>query len=122
MKSNRPVYLNLFRIRQPLPAIVSFLHRLSGVFLFLSIPLLLIVFEASLAGPDTFVATLSHPLVKFALFMLLAAYFYHFFAGLRFLLLDLGWGVALAPARRASRAVLIAAALCAIFLGAWLWG
>ncbi|MDP1680391.1 MAG: succinate dehydrogenase, cytochrome b556 subunit [Burkholderiales bacterium] len=121
MKSNRPVYLDLRRIRQPLPAIVSFLHRVSGAFLFLGIPLLLIAFEASLAGPDSFVATLGHPLIKLALFILLAAYFYHFFAGLRFLLLDLGWGVALAQARRASWAVLLAAAVCAATLGAWLW-
>ncbi|MEK6662623.1 MAG: succinate dehydrogenase, cytochrome b556 subunit [Pseudomonadota bacterium] len=121
MKSNRPVYLNLRHIRQPLPAIVSFLHRVSGAFLFLGIPLLLIVFEASLAGQDSFVAMLNNPLIKFALFTLLTAYFYHFFAGLRFLLLDLGWGVALAQARRASCAVLLAAAFCAATLGAWLW-
>lgn len=121
MKSSRPVYLDLRRIRQPLPAIVSFLHRVSGAFLFLGIPLLLTVFEASLAGRDSFAATLGNPLIKFALFTLLAAYFYHFFAGLRFLLLDLGWGAALAQAHRASRAVLLAAAFCAAALGAWLW-
>lgn len=121
MKSNRPVYLNLRHIRQPLPAIVSFLHRVSGAFLFLGIPLLLIVFEASLAGQDSFVAALGNPLIKFALFTLLTAYFYHFFAGLRFLLLDLGWGVALTQARRTSWAVLMAAAFCAASLGAWLW-
>lgn len=121
MKSNRPIYLDLLRIRQPLPAIVSFLHRLSGAFLFLCIPLLLIVFESSLMGPDSFAATLGNPLIKFALFSLLAAYFYHFFAGLRFLLLDLGWGVALAQARRASLAVLVAAACGAAALGTWLW-
>ncbi|MBT9613222.1 MAG: succinate dehydrogenase, cytochrome b556 subunit [Burkholderiales bacterium] len=121
MKSNRPIYLDLLRIRQPLPALVSFLHRVSGAFLFLSLPLLLAVFEASLAGPDSFVSMLSHPMIKFALFTLLAVYFYHFFAGLRFLLLDLGWGVALAQARRASWAVFVAAAFCAAVLGAWLW-
>ena len=121
MKSNRPVYLDLLHIRQPLPAIVSLLHRVSGALLFLCIPLLLIVFEASLASQDSFVATFSNPLIKFALFILLAAYFYHFFAGLRFLLLDLGWGVALAQARRASLAVLVTAACVVAALGAWLW-
>lgn len=121
MKSNRPIYLDLFRIRQPIPAIVSFLHRISGAFLFLSIPLLLAVFEASLAGPDAFDAMLRQPLLKFALFGLLAAFFYHCFAGLRFLLLDLGWGAALASARRASWAVLLAASCSALLLGTWLW-
>lgn len=121
MKSNRPVYLDLRRIRQPVTAIVSFLHRVSGAFLFLCIPFFLAVFEASLAGPDSFAATLGNPLIKFALFILLAAYFYHFFAGLRFLLLDLGWGAALAQAHRTSWAVLAAAACGAAALGAWLW-
>ena len=49
----RPVYLNLFAIRQPLPAVVSFLHRVSGALLFLiGIPLLLWVSaaRARLAG------------------------------------------------------------------------
>ena len=121
MKFKRPVYLNLFRIRQPVPAIVSFLHRLSGAFLFLSLPLLLIVFEASLAGRDSYETALANPLIKFALFSLLAAYFYHFFAGFRFLLLDLGWGVALSQARRASWAVVIAAVCSTVALGVWLW-
>jgi hypothetical protein len=31
----RPVYLDLLHIRQPLPAVVSILHRISGVLLFL---------------------------------------------------------------------------------------
>ena len=36
----RPVYLNLFQIRLPLPGIVSILHRISGAALFLvGIPL-----------------------------------------------------------------------------------
>ena len=38
----RPVYLDLPRIRLPLPGIVSILHRVSGALLFLAgIPLLL---------------------------------------------------------------------------------
>ena len=38
----RPVYLDLVRIRLPLPGIVSILHRVSGAVLFLfGIPLLL---------------------------------------------------------------------------------
>ncbi len=38
----RPVYLNLPRIRLPLPGIVSILHRVSGAVLFLfAIPVLL---------------------------------------------------------------------------------
>ncbi len=40
MLKQRPVYLNLVRIRLPLPGIVSILHRVSGALLFLvGIPL-----------------------------------------------------------------------------------
>ena len=121
MKSNRPIYLNLRQIRQPLPAIISFLHRLSGAVLFLGLPFLLIVFEASLSGPDAFEQMLNNPATRLGLYCLLAAYFYHCFAGLRFLLMDVGWGVALTPARRASWMVLLAAASSAFALGVWLW-
>lgn len=79
------------------------------------------VFEASLAGPISFESTLANPAIKFGLFVLLTAYFYHVFAGLRFLLLDLGWGTALATARRASWAVVVAAIISAALLGAGLW-
>ena len=51
----RPVYLNLLEIRQPLPAIVSILHRVSGALLFLvGIPVLLWGVHASLASPEAY--------------------------------------------------------------------
>src|SRR5258706_15149904 len=49
----RPVYLNLFAIRMPLPAVVSILHRTSGALLFLvGIPLVLCVVQRALASPE----------------------------------------------------------------------
>jgi hypothetical protein len=51
----RPVYLNLFAIRQPIPAIVSILHRVSGALLFLvGIPLGLWALQTSLLSPEGF--------------------------------------------------------------------
>jgi len=35
MSTARPKFLNLFLIRQPVPAVVSVLHRASGAILFL---------------------------------------------------------------------------------------
>ena len=47
----RPIYLNLLAIRQPIPAIVSILHRVSGALLFLvGLPLGLWSLQASLAN------------------------------------------------------------------------
>jgi succinate dehydrogenase / fumarate reductase cytochrome b subunit len=70
----RPVYLNLFAIRQPLPAIVSILHRISGALLFLiGIPLLLWVVQRALASPDAWAqmrTALGHPVAKLTLLVL----------------------------------------------------
>ena len=67
-RPSRPVYLNLLAIRQPLPAIVSILHRISGVLLFVAgIPLALWGLDASLRSPDAYAAftgAMSHPLGK----------------------------------------------------------
>ena len=38
---HRPVFLEIPNIRLPIPGIVSILHRISGVILFVSLPLLL---------------------------------------------------------------------------------
>ena len=121
MKTDRPIYLDLHRIRQPLPAVVSLLHRLSGALLFLLIPFVLSVFEASLSGQAGFGSVLSSLWVKVMLFGVLAAFFYHLFAGLRFLLLDMGWGVALTSSRRAAWLVVAASIMSTLVLGAWLW-
>jgi succinate dehydrogenase / fumarate reductase cytochrome b subunit len=118
MKRARPIHLNLFLIRQPLPALVSIGHRVSGTLLFLGIPILLLTLQSLLAGTTEL---MTRPLFRFALFVVLAAYAFHFFAGLRFLLLDLHWGVELRSTRRAATVVSIAAAVSIVLLGVWLW-
>lgn len=121
MKQTRPIYLDLRRIHQPLPAIISLLHRMSGVLLFLAIPLLLTLFQTSLANPEGFTSLQNSLGLKITLFILLAAYSYHLFAGLRFLLLDLHWGLSLHSARRSAWIVAISSILIAALIGLWLW-
>jgi len=121
MKQTRPVYLDLRHIRQPLPALISIAHRISGVLLFLSVPVLLNLWQASLASPDSFRAMQDSLGLKLVLFFFCAAYAYHLLAGLRFLLLDLHWGLSLKSARLSSWAVLGSFLLSAILLGIWLW-
>ena len=49
----RPVYLNLFAIRMPLPAVVSILHRASGALLFaIGIPLALCAVQNALVSQE----------------------------------------------------------------------
>jgi succinate dehydrogenase / fumarate reductase cytochrome b subunit len=121
----RPVYLDLVRIRLPLPGIVSILHRLSGAALFLvGIPLLLLGLRSSLASPEAFAqleAAFSQPLVKLVLIGLIWAYLHHFCAGIRFLLLDVQRGIELAPARRSSVAVLVVSLALTLMIGVRLW-
>ena len=52
MANRRPKYLNLFRIKLPLPGVVSFLHRVSGALLFVAIPLFLAVFQLTLDSAE----------------------------------------------------------------------
>jgi succinate dehydrogenase / fumarate reductase cytochrome b subunit len=125
MLKQRPVYLNLVQIRLPLPGIVSFLHRVSGALLFLlGIPLLLCGVAASLESPESYAqvkAAFAHPLAKLVLIGFLWAYLHHFFAGIRFLLLDMLKGIELASARRSSVAVLAASLALTLIIGARLW-
>ena len=121
----RPVYLNLVRIRLPLPGIVSILHRISGAALFLfAIPLVLFAMQTSVesaAGFASLQSMFANPLCKLVLVGLLWAYLDHFFAGIRFLLLDLHVGDDLAPARQSSVAVLGASLALTLIIAVRLW-
>jgi succinate dehydrogenase / fumarate reductase, cytochrome b subunit len=125
MVKQRPVYLNLVRIRLPLPGIVSILHRVSGAALFfVGIPLLLAGVAESLASPEAYAdlkAALANPLAKIVLIGLLWAYLHHFCAGIRYLLLDLLKGIELGPARRSSAIVIVTSLALTLIIGARLW-
>jgi succinate dehydrogenase / fumarate reductase cytochrome b subunit len=121
----RPVYLDLPKIRLPVPGIVSILHRISGVLLFLvGIPLLLAGVGMSLASPESFAqlrGALAHPLSKLVLLVLAWGYIHHFCAGIRFLLLDVHRGIELAGARRTSVIVLAVSLALTFAVGVRLW-
>jgi succinate dehydrogenase / fumarate reductase, cytochrome b subunit len=121
----RPVYLDLPKIRLPLPGFVSILHRISGTLLFLAgIPLLLAGVGMSLASPESYARlrdVLAHPLSKLVLLGLAWSYLHHFCAGIRFLLLDVHKGIELADARRSSVVVLVVSLALTAVVGARLW-
>jgi succinate dehydrogenase / fumarate reductase cytochrome b subunit len=124
MDKKRPKHLDLMKIRLPLPGWVSILHRISGAVLFLFIPFLLWLLQVSLGSAETyavFKSALASPLVKFVLLGLLWTFLHHFFAGVRYLALDLQLGVELTPARASSTAVLIVSIMLTLLIGVWLW-
>jgi succinate dehydrogenase / fumarate reductase cytochrome b subunit len=123
-KRNRPKNLNLLTIRLPIPALVSIMHRVSGAFLFMLLPLLLWVLHHSLANPTAYQLAqvfLKHPLAKLICLAVTWAYLHHACAGIRHLALDAHYGLRLNYARATSRAVLIISGLLTLRMGIWLW-
>ncbi|MBF1293200.1 MAG: succinate dehydrogenase, cytochrome b556 subunit [Neisseria sp.] len=120
----RPVFLEIPNIRLPIPGIVSILHRISGVGLFIMLPVLLYLLSGTLSREsafETYRAIVSNPLVKLILIGVLWAYLHHFFAGIRFLFLDAHKGLELNTARNTAKSVFIAALVLTVVLGALLW-
>ena len=82
--------------RLPLAGIVSILHRISGMLMFLLLPFVLYLMDKSLTSEisfEYFKGYVSHPLVKLAILGLVWAYLHHFSAGVRHLLMDLHMGL-----------------------------
>ncbi|WP_456404617.1 succinate dehydrogenase, cytochrome b556 subunit [Thiolapillus sp.] len=119
---SRPVFLNLLQIRLPVAGIMSIAHRAAGVLLFMAIPFLVALMSAALSGQDGFLRVqeqLGQPLVKVMLFLLLWALGHHFFAGIRYLLIDVHVGVQAPWFRQTAWAVLLVSPVAALLL---LWG
>lgn len=107
-----------------MPGIISIMHRISGAVLFLLIPLLLWLFQASLESAATFAefrGVVAHPLMKLLLIGLLWGYLHHMLAGLRHLFLDLHIGVELEAARLTSMITLVAGIVLTLVVGVALW-
>jgi succinate dehydrogenase / fumarate reductase cytochrome b subunit len=124
IKKERPKHLDLLVIKQPLPAIASILHRVSGAGLFLMLPVLIWLLQLSLESQqsfETFRTVVGHPLAKLVLTGLLWAYLHHFCMGIRILLLDMNMGADLGPARASTKAVLVISLALTVILGVKLW-
>ncbi len=94
--NKRPKHLNLVKIKMPVSAVVSILHRVSGIILFLSIPYVVWLFSTSVRsvyGYTEALTILNSGYGKLASILLLWAITHHFYAGLRFLILDLDIGI-----------------------------
>jgi len=105
----RPKNLNLFTIRLPINAVVSIMHRASGMVLFLMLPAVLWVLQQSLASEARYqhiASGLHHWAFKLMLIGVAWAFFHHFFAGIRHLAMDVHWMTSLQKARFSSRVVL----------------
>ena len=120
----RPVNLALTTMTFPITAIISILHRASGVILFLFIPALLCILSCSLESPDGFAsvqALFANVYVKILLWGVLAALLFHLLAGLRHLVMDLGWCEKLSTAKLTATIVFLLFAIGVVVMGVSLW-
>jgi len=123
-RSPRPRNLDLWTVRFPVPAVLSILHRGSGLLLVLAIPWLAWMLERSVSGPEGFRAVVDHLAsgpARLALVLVAWALAHHLFAGIRYLLIDLDIGVERRRAR-ASAWLVNAAGVAVLILAAGRWG
>jgi succinate dehydrogenase / fumarate reductase cytochrome b subunit len=114
--------ISIYKWRAPMLASIA--HRASGVALVLFVPFYLWVLHGMTGSPENFeqaVALLHSDFGRLTLWMVGSALVYHFFNGIRFLLLDAGWGESHAMLRLSARLVLTIVALAALIFGILLW-
>jgi succinate dehydrogenase / fumarate reductase, cytochrome b subunit len=123
-KKQRPKNLDLFTIRLPVNAVVSIMHRASGVVLFLIQPVLLWALYLSLSSEQGYAAVtakLHQWPFKLLMTVLAAAFFHHFYAGILHLAMDVHWMTTLQKARFSSRVVLWLVAVTMLFVSWAIW-
>jgi succinate dehydrogenase / fumarate reductase cytochrome b subunit len=115
--SNRPLSPHLQIYRLPLVALLSILHRATGVALVGGALLLVYWLGSAAYGPAAYErasALLGSFLGRLVLLGFTAALYYHLCNGIRHLFWDVGRGYDLATANRSGRLVIAAAALLTV--------
>lgn len=124
MKQKRPINLDLTSLSYPPMAIASILHRISGLILFLLFPVMLYWLHLSLHSEASFHAlqlNLATPYSKLIRWIFTTALIYHALAGIRHLVMDMGFGEGLHAGRKSAVAVLFLAVILTILSGIWIW-
>lgn len=120
----RPKNLNLMTIRFPVNAMVSIMHRMSGVALFLVLPFLVGAMQYSLQNEQQYeqlAAWLTAPVFKLLFIALAWAFFHHFYAGFRHLAMDAHKMTSLPQARTTSRVVMGCTLISVMIFSYWVW-
>ncbi|MBK2026597.1 succinate dehydrogenase, cytochrome b556 subunit [Allofrancisella guangzhouensis] len=108
----------------PITAISSILHRVTGVILIVAIPLVVVGMNYSLAGPNGYeqvVLALTKGWGSLFFWVFLSALTYHVYAGIRHMIMDVGFGESMTIAKLTSTITIIFGILSAIFWGCFLW-
>jgi succinate dehydrogenase / fumarate reductase cytochrome b subunit len=136
LAKKRPEFrnINAFRdlptYRLPAPGFVSILHRISGVLMFVLLPLVIWLFDTSVSSEISF-ARFRHAfnngaagvLLKLLVLSLIWAYLHHFIAGVRHVWMDLSHkAVSKQFGGASAKFTLVASLLLTVVLGAKLFG
>ena len=126
MKQNsRPINVgigDLLSFRWPITAISSITHRVAGVVLFIGVAFMLYALDLSLSSEQGFISLkemMISPLGKVITWGLLSALGYHFVAGIKHLLMDMGVGETLEGAQFAAKTTLFFSAVLIALAAIW---
>ena len=126
MKQNsRPINVgigDLLSFKWPITAISSITHRVAGVVLFIGVAFMLYALDLSLSSEQEFIALkemMVSPLGKMITWGLLSALGYHFVAGIKHLLMDMGVGETLEDAQFAAKTTLFFSAVLIALAAIW---
>ncbi|QOI11117.1 succinate dehydrogenase, cytochrome b556 subunit [Blochmannia endosymbiont of Colobopsis nipponica] len=93
-KRQRPINLNLRTMHFPLSAIVSILHRISGVIIFAGTSILLWMLKLSTTSPEGFnyiIFMMQKNTFKVMIWGILTFFTYHSISGMRHVLMDFNY-------------------------------
>ncbi len=130
--TNLNVFKDLTSYRLPVAGIVSILHRISGLLLFILLPFVVWLFDTSLTSEISFevfrsafvagIGLVPAWLVKLVVLGLIWGYLHHFCAGVRHLWMDATHSVSKEQGRSSAIGVLVVSVALTLALGAKLFG
>ncbi|MCL1077514.1 succinate dehydrogenase, cytochrome b556 subunit [Parashewanella spongiae] len=124
VKKQRPVHLDLPKIRFPATAIASILHRISGVIMLFAMGILLWMLNSSLTSAESFSdlkSCFDNPIAKFVIWGILTALSYHLIVGIRHLIMDSGRWEELQSGLLSAKISFVLTIAVSIFVGMWVW-
>ncbi|MDB5899129.1 MAG: succinate dehydrogenase cytochrome b-556 subunit-like protein [Ramlibacter sp.] len=127
---NINAFTDLPKYRLPAPGWVSILHRISGVLMFVLLPLIIWMFDNSVSSEISFAKFrfafnngAAGVLLKLVTLSLIWAYLHHFIAGVRHVWMDISHkAVSKSFGFSSAKFTLIASLLLTVILGAKLFG
>jgi succinate dehydrogenase / fumarate reductase, cytochrome b subunit len=123
--------IDAVKYRLPLAGVVSILHRVSGMLMFLLLPFIIWLFDVSLGSEVSYerfssafvagVGFLPWWLLKLVVLALIWAFLHHLIAGLRHLWMDVNHSVSREQGRRSAVFTLASSGVLTLLLGAKLF-